>query len=216
MSAEVRHSELLEGGRSAVAARDWSRALDLLRQADAGGPLGPDDVEQLAEAAFWTGHLEECIAARERSYSAFVEEGDARSAALVALHLAFHQAGRGSIAVAAGWLESATALLADVPECAEQGWLAWIQGIVAAELLGDHEEALRHAEHAIEIGRALGDRDVEALGVLGKGGMYIHLGRVDEGLALLDQAMTRAVSGLLGPWASAATYCGTVSTCAAL
>ena len=28
--------------------------------------------------------------------------------------------------------------------------------------------------------------------------------------------MARAVSGLLGPWASAASYCGTISTCAAL
>jgi class 3 adenylate cyclase len=113
-------------------------------------------------------------------------------------------------------LESAITLLADVPECAEHGWLAWIQAIVAAELLGDREEAVRLADRAIEIGRAVGDRDVEALGVLEKGGSLIHLGRVDEGLALLDQAMARAVSGLLGPWASAATYCGTISTCATL
>jgi class 3 adenylate cyclase len=39
---------------------------------------------------------------------------------------------------------------------------------------------------------------------------------VDEGLALLDQSMARAISGLLGPWASAASFCGTISTCAVL
>jgi class 3 adenylate cyclase len=216
MSAEVRPDELIDGGRAAIADGDWAQALSLLREADVAAALEPSDVERLAEAAFWMGHLEECIEARERAYAGLLEEGDVRAAALVALHLAFHHAGRGSIAVAGGWLESAVGLLADLPECAEHGWLAWIQGIVAAEILGDREEAVRHAQRAIEIGRALGDRDVESLGLLEKGGAFVHLGRVDEGVALLDQAMTRAVSGLLGPWASAATYCGTIATCATL
>ena len=204
------------GGRAAIAAHDWPRALTLLRDADRAGELAPGDVEQLGEAAFWSGRLEECIAARERAYAGLVEDGEVRAAAMVALHLAFHHAGRAAIAVAGGWLESAVALLADQPECAEQGWLAWIEGVVAAELLADREEALRCSERAIEIGRAVGDRDVESLGILEKGGSLIHLGRVDEGLALIDQAMARAVSGLLGPWASAATYCGTIGNCAAL
>src|SRR3979409_99079 len=99
--------ELVDGGRAAVAAGDWSRALSLLREADAGGALAPSDVERLAEAAFWMGHLEECIGARERAYAGLVEEGEVRGAALVALHLAFHHAGRGALAVAGGWLESA-------------------------------------------------------------------------------------------------------------
>jgi class 3 adenylate cyclase len=209
-------SDLVDGGRAAVADRDWAQALVLLREADDASALGPGDVERLAEAAFWMGHLDECIEARERAFAGLVEEGDGRGAAMVALHLAFHHAGRASLAVAAGWLESATALLADLPECVEQGWLAWIQGIVAGELFGNPEEALRLAERTVEIGRALGDRDVESLGVLQKGGAFVHLGRVDEGLALLDQVMARAVSGLLGPWASAATYCGTISTCRTL
>src|SRR5256884_843867 len=209
-------SDLVDGGRAAVAARDWQRALALLREADDAGVLEPSDVERLAEAAFWMGNLEECIEARERAYAGLVEEGDVRAAALVALHLAFHHAGRASLAVAAGWLESATTLLADLPECVEHGWRAWIEAIVAGEVFGDREEELRLAEPTIEIGRMLGDRDVESLGVLEKGGALIHLGRVDEGLPLLDQVMARAVSGLLGPWASAATYCGTISTCATL
>src|SRR6266542_2425089 len=203
----LRPDELVDGGRAAIADGDWARALSLLREADGAGALAPGDVERLGEAAFWMGHLEECIEARERAYAGLVEEGDVRAAALVALHLAFHHAGREALAVAAGWLESASTLLADLPECVEQGWLAWIQAIVASELFGDHDEALRYAERAVEIGRALGDRDVESLGVLQKGGAFVHLGRVDEGLALLDFVMARAVSGLLGPRASAATYC---------
>jgi class 3 adenylate cyclase len=209
-------SDLVDGGRAAVDARDWPQGLALLREADDTGALEPSDVERLAEAAFWMGNLDECIEARERAYAGLIEEGDARAAALVALHLSFHHAGREALAVAAGWLESAATLLADLPECVEQGWLAWIQAIVAGELFGNPEEALRLAERTVEIGRALGDRDVESLGVLQKGGAFIHLGRVDEGLALLDQVMARAVSGLLGPWASAATYCGTISTCRTL
>jgi class 3 adenylate cyclase len=209
-------SDAVERGRAAVAVRDWPVALSLLREADAAGALGPSDVERLGEAAFWMGQLDECIAARERAYTGLVQEGDVRRAALVALHLAFHHAGRESMAVAGGWLENAATLLADLPDCVEQGWLAWIEGIVAGEVLGDRGAALQYAERAIEIGRALGDRDVETLGASEKGAACIHLGRVDEGLALLDQSMARAVSGLLGPWASAASYCGTISTCAFL
>lgn len=209
-------SELVEGGRAAIVEGDWARALSLLREADGAGALVPIDVERLGEAAFWMGELEECIAARERAYAGLVEEADVRGAAMVALHLAFHHAGRNALAVAGGWLENAVTLLAEQPECAEQGWLAWIHAIVAAELLGDREEALRYAERAIEIGRSVGDRDVESLGIVEKGQALIHAGRVEEGLALLDQGMTRAVSGLLGSWASAATYCGTISTCATL
>jgi class 3 adenylate cyclase len=212
----LRPDELIDRARAAIDARDWPQALTLLRDADAAGALEPGDVERLGEAAFWTGNLEECIAARERAYAGLLDDGDVRGAAMVALHLAFHYAGKGSLPVANGWLENAVELVADVPECAEHGWLAWIQSIVAAEILEDREAGLVHAERAIEIGRAVGDRDVETLGALEKGGMLIHLGRVDEGLALLDQAMARAVSGVLGPWASAASYCGTISTCAAL
>jgi class 3 adenylate cyclase len=82
--------------------------------------------------------------------------------------------------------------------------------------LGDREETVRYAQRAIDIGRAVADRDVESLGMHEKGAALVHLGSVDEGLGLIDQAMTRAVSGLLGPWASAATYCGTIATCATL
>src|SRR2546421_5238366 len=124
-------SELVDGGRAAVDARDWSQGLALLREADAGGVLEPSDVERLAEAAFWMGNLEECIEARERAYAGLVEEGDVRAAALVALHLAFHHAGRASLAVAAGWLESATTLLADLPAFVEHRWLAWTKASAA-------------------------------------------------------------------------------------
>ena len=212
----LQHSDLVGHGRAAIAARDWPRALELLREADATGALEANDIEQLAEAAFWTGHLEETMAARDRSYRAFIEDGDVRSAALVALHLSFHHAGRGALTVAGGWLENATSLLEDVPECVEQGWLEWILAIVALDALRDLEGAVRHAERAEQIGRNFNDRDVEALGRLLKGGAFVHLGRIDEGLALLDQVMALAVSGSLGPWASAATYCGTIGSCSAL
>ena len=63
----LRLDDLVERGRVAVAAQDWPLALSLLREADAAGALEPSDVERLGEAAFWMGHLDECIAARERA-----------------------------------------------------------------------------------------------------------------------------------------------------
>ena len=37
-------NELVDGGRAAVAARDWSQGLALLREADGLGALDPGDV----------------------------------------------------------------------------------------------------------------------------------------------------------------------------
>jgi hypothetical protein len=64
--------DAVQTGRDAVARRAWREAFELLTQADGTNPLAPEDLELFTIAAFWTGHLSECIPARERAYAAYV------------------------------------------------------------------------------------------------------------------------------------------------
>ena len=75
----------LEAGREAARKHAWREAYDLLQKAAADEPLGAEDLEFLAESAWWTGRLEEAIDFRERAYAAYVEAGEPRRAALLAM-----------------------------------------------------------------------------------------------------------------------------------
>ena len=81
----------------------------------------------MAEAAWASGHYDECIQARERAYAAFAERKDTRRAAQQALDLFADHLTTADMAVAGGWYSTAQRLLADQPECAEHGMLAYIE-----------------------------------------------------------------------------------------
>src|SRR5688500_13751512 len=86
---QMTQSALIEG-REAAGRYAWSKALDLLGQAGTRESLGPDDLMLLADSAWWMGKMRECIAARERAYTAYLEQGRPRRAAYVALKLVDH------------------------------------------------------------------------------------------------------------------------------
>src|SRR2546427_12880026 len=77
----------LEEGREAVRRHAWREAYERLRAADQAGGLEADDLDGLAEAAWWNGRSHECIAAPERAYTLHLEAGRPRRAALPATPL---------------------------------------------------------------------------------------------------------------------------------
>jgi tetratricopeptide (TPR) repeat protein len=203
----------LERGRDAHAHRDWPRARELLAQADAHQPLGPDDLERLAEAAFVTGEYEDSLRARERRYAAALDVGDVEAAAMSALRLCSALYLNGELAVAAGWQSTAERLLADEPESRAHGLLHWVQGRVALLLERDMEGALTHARALRELGECFGDVDLQILGLSGQGRAYAGAGDAARATALLGEAMASAVSGGLRPWTACIVFCDTLSTC---
>ena len=62
----------LEAGREAAARGAYADAYALLRGV---GQLTGEDLEHLAEAAYWTGRLDEAIETRERAYTAHLDAG---------------------------------------------------------------------------------------------------------------------------------------------
>lgn len=175
--------------------------------------LAPDDLERYADAAWWTGRLDEAIALRERSYAGFGAEGDKLGAARLALTLSWDQLNRGAFAVSRGWFANAERLLDGLPEAAEHGYLALSRGITTLLAEGDVPRSLSELERAQDIAERTGDRDTQVLALVGRGRAYVHAGEVEKGLAILDEASTSAVSGELRPFATGVVYCVTISSC---
>lgn len=188
-------------------AGDAERLLHEGRWADAAAAFerrlldGEDAValEGLGQCLWWLDDGEGCLAAREAAYRAHRDAGDDRGAARVATHLAWDAVlfGQG-VALAHGWFARASELLAPLPPATEHGWLAVREAELAVNVARDAAAALAAAERAEKLGRALGDLDLEIAGRAYAGLASVALGRVPEGMALLDSSVTAATAGEVG------------------
>ena len=204
--------DTLKAGREAAERHAWREAFEHLAEADRDVRLSSEDLETLAEAAWWSGRLEECIEARERAYGLYVEQGNRLRAAAMAMELRSDYGSKLAPAVAGGWKKRAERLLAEEPESVEHGYLS-LQHSGEAFGRGDLDEAYRLGKEVESIAAGFGDRDLMALGVFQQGDALLRQGKVEEGLALIDEASAAAVGGELGPNATAAIYCWTISAC---
>jgi class 3 adenylate cyclase len=205
----------LDKGREAVEKHAWREAYALLTEANGNERLSADDLSALAEAAWWSGQVDDCIDARERAYATYLDEGDPQSAAITALALSHDYSGKLAHSIARGWYGRAERLLETEAEAAAHGYLAWMR-THAFLAVGDLDAALEQSERALDIGTRFGNRDLQAYGLLQKGRVLVSQGQVSEGLALLDEATVAAVSGELGPLASGIIYCLAIDTTAKL
>jgi tetratricopeptide (TPR) repeat protein len=203
----------LARARAALARTAWREAYDGLSAADTVGRLEAEDLERLAEAAWWLSDGTASVRARERAYRQYVRRGEPRAAASVALALAedyFHRLARS---VGQGWLRRAERHLAGLPDASERGWLYRLKFVLALDAERNPEEAMEYADRALEIARRTGDTDLETLALQDRGRVLVTLGRVNEGMALIDEAMTAATAGELTPRTTGRAYCNMMSTC---
>jgi class 3 adenylate cyclase len=206
----------LTDGREAVRRYAWRQAYEQLRAADQAGALDADDLEDLAQAAWWNGRADECISAHERAYALHLEGGRNRQAAVAALAIAKEQFGLHAAAIGQAWMQRAERLLAQEPISVEHGQLARFRSVLAVEKEGDLDRALQFARETVEIGTQFGNRDLIALGLHDQGRTLIQMGQLKEGMALLDEATVAAVSGELTPYNTGVIYCNLISVCEGL
>ena len=204
----------LAEGREAARRYAWREAYELLKAADKAGPLDPEDLEALGEAAWWHGRSDECINARERAYKLYLDAGRKDRAALVALLIVWEEFSLRAPAVAQAWLKRAEQLLQDEPVSVAHGYLTRMQYLRAGH--DNRERALELARETASIGLRVGDRDLVALGLQDQGRTLIAMGQMQEGMALLDEATMAAVSGELTPHITGAIYCNLIGTCEGL
>jgi tRNA A-37 threonylcarbamoyl transferase component Bud32/tetratricopeptide (TPR) repeat protein len=205
--------DVSEAGRSAFARHAWREAFETLRQADAARPLAVEDLERLAVSAWWIGRIDDCIAARERAYAAYMDRRDPASAAVVAACLAEDFFRRQAKSLGNGWLKRAERLLQDLPECRAHGVLLRLHVVLALESEGNVEKALELARRTTELATRFHDRDLQALALHDVGRILVSKGELAQGMALIDEAMAAAVSGELGPEVTGRIYCNMLGTC---
>ncbi|MFC6287828.1 LuxR C-terminal-related transcriptional regulator [Nocardioides sp. GCM10027113] len=198
--------DALAAGRAALETGDWPAAAASLEAAVAAD-AAPDALESLGTAYFWLDDPR-TIEVRESAYRGYRQRGDRRDAARVAITLAYDLVTfRGEPAIGQGWLELAERQLDGVPLSPEHGLLAMWRADFALDAFGDTEEAVRQAARAREIGRELGQDDIELFGRAIEGNLLVTRGQVTEGMRLLTAAAAAAVSGDIADRALAGYAC---------
>jgi tetratricopeptide (TPR) repeat protein len=213
VDGDGRALEDLEAARAAGSRGRWREAYMRFTAASGAGQLEAEDLERHAEAAWWVGEGAACIRARESAYRRYCERGELEAAARVALALAEDYWHRLSRSVGQSWLRRAEQHLEGLAETPTHGWLARLHTSVSLDVQGDPQEAMRHADRALEIARRAGDTDLEALAIQDRGRILVAIGKVSDGMALIDDAMTFATAGQLTPMTAGRTYCNMMTTC---
>jgi DNA-binding CsgD family transcriptional regulator/tetratricopeptide (TPR) repeat protein len=200
-------------GREAYARLAWAEAYDSLTRANQAGPLALEDLERLAISTHMLGNYEEWLELTERGHHAYLDAGQLRPAVRCAFWIGMNLALRGQMGPATGWLGRAQRLLErDEGESVEQGYLL-IPVAFQHEASGDLEGAAATAAAVSEIAERFSDDDLFALAAHYEGGLLTKIGRVSEGLRLLDEAMVAVTAGQVSPVVSGIVYCGVILYC---
>jgi DNA-binding CsgD family transcriptional regulator len=199
--------------REAYQRRDWQAARDGFAAAASVDALSADDAFAFADAAWWLGRVDESLAAGEEAYRRFLEGDRPERAAMAAIHIAVDLLLRGDGMVGSGWIRRAQRLLADRVDSAEHGYLTYLLEVEAALGGPAFDEVRTTAARITELGHRHGDVNLVALGILGQGRASVKQARVDEGLALLDEAMLAVLTEDLSPEWAGNIYCHLMSAC---
>jgi DNA-binding CsgD family transcriptional regulator/tetratricopeptide (TPR) repeat protein len=203
----------LREGREAAARGQWLDAYTALTRADEVSTLEAEDLELLATSASMIGRIDESDTALERAHHAYLEAHEGLRAARAAGWLGMNLAVRGEIGPAGGWFARAQRLVErEGRECVEQGWML-VPAALQREAAGDLEGAFDLVANAAEMGQRFGDPDLVALALQFQGLLRIKQGRVEDGLAYLDEAMVSVTAGEVSPFLTGAIYCGVIAGC---
>ena len=205
--------QVLRSAREAFARRAWAESYRRYQEADREAPLEPEDLERLSTAAYLIGREAESEAFWARAHQACLDRGDPEGAARSALWLAFGLLQRGAAAPASGWFARVERILDDAGlDSVARGYLLIPAAI---QQIGQGDPAAGHAAfmQAAEIARRFGDRDLASIACHGRGRALIRLGKVAEGVALLDEAMAAVIAGDVTPILAGDVYCSVLEGC---
>ena len=205
--------QTLESGRAAAGREAWEEAWKTLTEADGEEALSPADLELLADAAWWTAHPDESVDALERAFNGYVGADMPIDAARVAVLLAYLALRRLAGSVANGWRARAVRLLEGQPESTVHASLKVMDVFEAIGIRRDLDEGIAVAEEVLELARRTGNRDAESQAQVLKGYALLAKGDWTEGLALIDEATSVALSGDASLRSASDVYCVTISAC---
>ena len=200
------------GREAAAARRAYREAYEHLKQAEPR--LEADDLEHLAEAAYWTGKLDEAIAFRERAHAAYLEAGDKLRAAMVAIWLSrATTSGRRRSRVSSGWFAKAERLLEGEEESPAHGYLAFAQAMNLM-MTGELDASIAKADAALDVRQTVRRPQPGRDGARRQGSRARPSGRGDRGPRAPrrgDARPRRAASSSRFP--TGLIYCVTITSC---
>ena len=197
-------------GGAAHAPIDWATVQAASEAAIASGG-GGEAYQGLAVALFWQNELDHALRAMERAYVLFRRQAEHGRAAWAALWLAGHYLRlKGNPAAASGWIAKCERLIAVADPSAETGRVILVRALAT----GDAAQIEQAAARAMDIAREFGDADYEALALAYSGLALLTLGRLNEGLNRLDEAMAAVAAGEVdAPEAIGQIYCALLAGC---
>lgn len=175
---------------------------------DADAPVVQHELAGLCYLAY---EFADARAHAESAFLAFKERGEPRRAAVAAALLGrIYFEGLDNRPAANGWFSRARTMLVGEGPCVEQGWV--LLGLVGCSV-ENAEQLSRDCEQALQIARAFGDTDLECKALADGGIAAISLGRLEEGLAKVDEAMAMVSCGEVGYFSAAQVLCDAVTAC---
>jgi DNA-binding NarL/FixJ family response regulator len=203
----------IEQARAAMARRAWARAFRAIAKADRARSLGPQDLENLAVAAYMLGRNDDHLQCMQRAHHAHQHARNLPRAARCAFWVGIDFALRGRSSHAAGWFGRAQRLAESGPhESVEHGYLL-VPTLLSRAADEDWKGVTDVARKAERIAERHGDADLFALAAHERGHALVRLGRVEQGLRLVDEVMISVTAGELSPVVTGLLYCSVISYC---
>jgi DNA-binding NarL/FixJ family response regulator len=202
----------LRQARRAYAARDWVTAASQF-DAVVVDQLTADDLAAYAESVWWLGRLEDNLRLNAAACAAFMADARPVEAAWAATLLGIFHLARGDEPQGTGWIGRAARLLDGMPDCWVHGYLLLLTEVEPSLHGGRPAAAVDASRRIQQLGHALRQPDLVAMGLNGEGRALVKSGQVVDGLKLLDEAMITVLDGRLDPFASGTLYCHTIATC---
>jgi DNA-binding CsgD family transcriptional regulator len=205
----------LDRGRAAFTEGRFGEAYAQLSAADRERALDPDDLERLAIAAFVTGHSDAGSEVLARGYHEALKRQDQPAAMRCALWSGWGFVETGEFARAEGWFLRAKALVDEgIADCVEKGYMLLAYGYKVADAgRGDIANADELFDQAIRFGQRFGDRTLITAARQARSMSRVSLGRVADGVALLDEVLVAVTTGEVSPLFVGNIYCGSIETC---
>jgi DNA-binding NarL/FixJ family response regulator len=203
---------LLGAAQEATVAGDWDRARAAFAAAVEIESV-PEGWFGLSNALWWLGQTAESIGACKHAYAGFRRRPDPAQAAFAAVSLYFtHRISLGSVATSRGWLGRAVRLVDEFGIAPLAGWIL----LCRAHDNEDPIESEALARQAMAEARKGPDSDLELAALSQLGASLVGQGRLDEGIALLDEAMAGALGGEGAPGTVVYTSCAMIVACGQL
>jgi DNA-binding CsgD family transcriptional regulator len=188
-------------------------AFECLSQSDSDAALGAEDLELLATAAYMIGRDDDYVHGLERAHQAHLEGGETLRAARCAFWAGLCLLFRDETGRATGWFGRGQRLIErEGADCVERGYLL-VPALKHHDERGDFEAMYSTATQAAQIAEQYRDGDLQAMAVHEQGRALVKLGRVEEGLGLLDEVMVAVTGDELSPIVTGLMYCSVIDGC---